>query len=397
MTMRPSIGKKLTLFTCLSAVLALLALAGCSSNEYEAPPPAAVTVAKPTIKDVTIYVEYTGYTQAQETVDIRARVEGFLESMHFAPSDLVKAGQLLFVIDPRTYKAQVDQAKGSLAQSEAKLQLAQATLIRKERAYKDRAVSEVDVIQARAEKAEAEAAIVEAKANLEEAEINLGYTKIVAPIGGRISRNQVDIGNLVGASEKTLLTTIVDDDPMFVYFNIAENDLLQYLKLAAEHDPSMQAEANNAYLALALDKGYPHTGKLDFMDNAVDQNTGTIQIRGVFPNDKHAILSGLFARVRIPLGTQKNALLVPDVAVAADQGGNYLLVVGDKNIVEYRKVKTGPLEGNLRVILEGVKAEDQVIVTGVQRARPGMPVTPQAQGAKPAEGQAGSSPTTSQK
>jgi len=380
------------------AALAALALftAGCSQNEYQPPPPPAVTVATPTVKDVTFYAEYTGYTKAQESVDIRARVEGFLESMHFEPSSQVKAGQLLFIIDPRTYVALRDQAKGDLAQCEAELQLAKATLTRKENAYKDRAVSEVDVIQARAEKAKAEAAIEAAKANLQSAEINLGYTRIHAPIAGRISRNMVDVGNLVGAGEKTLLTNIVDDDPIYVYFNISENDILQYRKYSDQTpDPRDGKDQAKAYLALAMDEGYPHEGYLDYMDNAVDPNTGTIQVRGVFPNDQGDILPGFFARVRIPLGVRKNAVLTPEVAVAADQGGNYLLLVDDKNVVQYRKVTTGPNEGDMRVILDGLKAGERVIVAGVQRSRPGMQVTPQEQTATPAP--AKPAPTAGQK
>lgn len=370
------------------AVILLLAVAGCSENEYQAPPPQAVTVAEPTVKDVTFYADYTGYTQAQESVEVRARVEGFLESMHFEPSSVVQAGQLLFVIDPRQYLAQRDQAKGELAKCQADLELAKSTLIRKQNAYKDRAVSEVDVIQAKAEKAKAEAAIEAAKASLQTAQIDLGYTQIHAPLAGRISRNMVDIGNLVGAGEKTLLTTIVDDDPIYVYFNISENDLLTYLKYASGDKDGSRHEYSaepKAYLALALDEGYPHEGLLDYMDNTVDTSTGTIQIRGVFPNADRAIIPGFFARVRIPLGQRRGSLLIPDVAIGADQGGSYALVVDDKNVAQYRKLKLGPLEGELRVVLEGLSKGDRVIVNGLQRCRPGMVVAPQEQNATPAK------------
>lgn len=368
--------------TCMAATLCaalLLALPGCSGDKgYKPPPPPAVTVSQPTIKDVTVWVEFTGNTQAFESVDIRARVEGFLDSVKFEPSTRVKKGELLFVIEPKPYQAQLDQALADLAIKRAELQLADATLIRKENAYKDRAVSEVDVIQARAEKAKAEASIKAADAAVETARINLSYTSIHSPIPGLVSRNLVDVGNLVGRGEATLLTTVVNDNPIYCYFNVSESDLLEFMKRknARLDDPRTKKERNEVFLGLANEKGFPHAGVLDYVDNKVDPQTGTIQARGRFLNPKGELAAGLFARVRIPIGTMKNALLVPEAALGADQGGRYLYVVNAQNEVEYRKLKLGPLEGEARVVQEGIKAGERVITKGLQRVRPGMKVTP---------------------
>ena len=284
---------------------------------------------------------------------------------------------MLFTIDPKPFEASRDQAAGVLAQRVAELKLADATLVRKERAYKDRAVSEVEVIEAKANKAEAEAAIKSAKADLESAKINLSYTKISSPIEGRVTRNLVDTGNLVGAGEKTLLANVVDDDPIYIYFNVSANDLLFYQKESRKSkDWSKKEDDPTAFMALANDEGYPHKGALDYMDNKIDQATGTIQVRGTFPNADHRILPGLFVRIRLPLVNKKDAVLVPDTAIGTDLGGKYVLVVGDKNIAEYRKIEAGPLYGTERLITDGLKAGETIIINGLQMVRPGAPVTP---------------------
>ena len=359
------------------AALAVFATAACDGKKekYVAPPPPEVTVSRPLKQDVTEYAEFTGTTQAEKSVDIRARVEGFLESINFIPASMVKKGDLLFVIDPKPFKAKLDQALADLATAKAQLQLADATLVRKERAFKQRAVSEVEVIQARAEKAKAQAAIQAAKATVETAQINLSYTSIHAPIGGRISRNLVDVGNLVGSGQATLLTSIVKDDPIYVYFSIAENSLLQFIKKHREYETAPDKMKDPVvYIGLANEKGYPHKGLADYIDNRVDPQTGTIQVRAVFPNADHLLVPGLFARVRIPIDTLKDALLVPEQALGSDQGGRYLLVVNDKNMVEYRKVELGSKEGDMQVIKQGLKPGDMVIVKGLQRVRPGSKV-----------------------
>jgi RND family efflux transporter MFP subunit len=305
-------------------------------------------------------------------------VEGFLQSVNFEPSSRVKKGELLFVIEPKPYQALLDQALGDLATQEAQLKLADATLIRKENAFKDRAVSEVDVIQARAEKTKAEAAIKSAEAAVETARINLSYTSIHSPIRGKVSRNLVDVGNLVGRGEATLLTSVVNDDPMYCYFNISESDLLEFMARKREGKVKEQTreERNRIYLGLSDQKGYPHEGEIDYIDNKVDTQTGTIQVRGRFPNANGDLVDGLFARVRLPIGQVKNALMVPEAALGADQGGRYLLVVDSKDTVEYRKVELGPLEGEKRVVLKGIKADDRVIIKGLQMVRAGIKVSP---------------------
>ncbi len=358
---------------CLAA---LVALAGCQSEKGQAPPPPpTVTVSQPEQKTVTVYADYTGSTEAFESVEIRARVEGFLDSIHFIPSGLVKKGDLLFVIEPKPYQALLDQALAELAIRKAELKLAEATLIRKENAFKDRAVSEVEVIQARAEKTKAEAAIKAAEAAVATARINLGYTRITSPISGRVGRPLVDAGNLIGRGEATLLTTVVNDDPAYAYFNIPERDLLNFLERKRAGDiPGNKRDRGLVLMGLANEKGFPHRGHLDYLDNKVDPKTGTIQVRARFPNPDHVIMAGLFVRIHLPVDLIENALLVPEAALSADQGGRYLLVVNDKDQVEYRRVKLGPQEGEMRVVLKGVKPGERVIVKGLQRVRPGIKV-----------------------
>jgi len=374
--------------------------AGCQEGQkgYQAPPPPKVTVAKPQQRAVTVYSQHTGVTKAFSSVEIRARVSGLLKEVKFAPSAKVKQGQLLFVIDPKPYQANLDKALADLATARANLQLAQATLVRKERAYKQRAVSEVDVIQARAEKAKAAAGIASAQAAVQSARIDLGYTTIHAPHEGWVSRSLVDVGNLVGSGQNTLLTTVVDDDPMYAYFSVPEADVLQYLedqggREADSGTPKGQGEYPRVLMGPGNTDEYPYQGRIDYIDNQVDSSTGTIGVRGVFGNAAGKLVPGVFVRVKVPIKRLEKALLVPDAALGADQGGSYLLVVNQKDEVEHRKVKVGSKEGALRVILEGIKPEDRVVVAGVQRARPGAKVTPVEAGqeekaAKPQGGEA---------
>jgi RND family efflux transporter MFP subunit len=359
-------------------VLLALGVSACDSKkaQYAPPPDPQVTVSLPAQRDVINYAEYTGNTEAVESVEIRARVEGFLQSVNFRPSTMVKKGDLLFVIDPRSFEAQLNQAKADLAVAQANLKLAKATLTRKENAFKDRAVSEVAVIEAQAEKSKAEANVDAAKAAIEVARINLSYTKVVSPISGRVGRSLVDIGNLVGAGEATLLTTVVNDDPIYAYFNVSERDILHYTKMERMNKgPLREEERDSIAMGLSNEKGFPHQGKVDYIDNKVDTRTGTIQVRAVFPNQDHIIYGGLFVRVRVPLRRMKGALLVSNRALGSDQGGHYLFVVNQKGEVEYRKIQIGPLQDDgMRVILEGIKPEDKVIIKGIQRVRPGMKV-----------------------
>lgn len=365
-------------------LLATVVLGGCGQEEQKAPPakPPEVTVAAPVIQNVTNYIYFTGYTEARKSVDLQARIEGYLESFSFEPGELVKKGDLLFVIDPKPFEAEVDQAKANLKTMEAEFQLAKASLQRKESAFKEKAVSELTVLEARAERSKAEAEVKGAEAALISTQLDLSYTKIHAPMDGRISRNYIDAGNLVGGGgDKTLLANIVNYDPIFVYFNVDERSLMLYKK----HNRGQQLNTPDereptVFLALEGDKGYPHKGDGDYLDNTVDLATGTIQARAVFENKDLYIEPGLFAKVRLPYHEEKNALLVPDAALAADQRGRYLLTVNKENVVEYKPVEIGALVDGLRVITKGITSEDRVVVKGIQRARPGSPVTPAEEG-----------------
>jgi RND family efflux transporter MFP subunit len=361
----------------LSLLLATLLLtAGCrDQNQYVAPPPPTVTVALPKQQDITHYAQYSGLTDAVESVEIRARVEGYLKSIHFRDSAMVKKGDLLFVIDPKPYQARLDEAEATLAMREAELCLAEATLKRKESAFEDQAVSEVEVIEARAQRDQAVAAIAAAKAAIETARLELSYTRVHAPLSGRIGRRLVDVGNLVGAGEKTLLATIVSTDPIYVYFNVNERDLLDFQShRTGQQAPTSGNGHTTINLGLSNEEGYPHVGKVDYVNNRVEAETGTIQVRGVVANPDGSLLPGLFARVQAPIRTIKNALLVPEFALGVDLQGHYLLTVNDKDEVEYHAVTIGPKADGWRVIETGLEAGDRVIVKGLQKVRAGIVV-----------------------
>ena len=363
-------------------LLTALVFSGCDNKTKDAaapPAPPKVTVAVPVVQDVTNYVYFTGYTEARKSVELRARVEGYLETFSFTPSALVNKGDLLFEIDPKPLESQVAQAQADLQTKQAELKLAEASLKRKQSAFKEKAVSELTVLEARADFSKSEAEVKGAAAALVDSQLQLAYTRIHAPISGRISRNFVDVGNLVGAGgDKTLLATIVNYDPIFVYFNLDEQSFMLYKKHNRERNPDTPVDRKpKVFLALTGDEGYPHEGHGDYLDNTVNLATGTIQARAIFDNEDLFIEPGLFAKVRLPYAEVKDALLVPDAALAADQRGRYLLTVNKDNIVEYRPVKIGSLVDGLRVITQGITAEDRVVVKGIQRARPGSPVTPE--------------------
>jgi len=371
-------------------------VAACGHNRYAPPPPPEVTVTRPVEQEITIYNEFTGHTVAIEAVDIRARVAGYLESMHFKPGANVKKGDLLFVIEPTLYQARVDQAQADLDGKDAQYRAAEAQLEITQAIFQRSAGSRTDLVQKTQARDLAKAQLAMARANLEAAKLDLSYTQIYAPIDGRIDRNFVDVGNLVGSGQATLLASIVRDDPIYVYFTVSERELLQYReqrrqnRAAAEtapHDAAFLAlptEQNLALLGLATEAGYPHSGRIDYAANRVDPDTGTIEARAVFANPDHVIVAGLFARVRVPF-TRERATLVPDIAAQADQGGSYLLVVDDHDTVQYRRVELGPLiEGDLRVVRSGLSGGEWIVVNGLQRARPGSMVKPKRETATPA-------------
>ncbi len=369
-------------------VLAVL-LAGCEqANTYVAPPPPKVTVAKPLVQEVIDYLEFTGTTVASEQVEVRARVAGVLQSMRFQPGTEVKEDALLFVIDPKEYEADLQAAQAELASAQAKLERAQKEFSRSQRLFKQQAGSDVEVVKWRGEEALARAAIERANADIARAQLNLGYTRVKASISGRVGRNRVDVGNLVGQGEATVLTEVTDFDPMYVYFNLNELDLLRVRAmyraevkkkgLDPAKDPDREANIK-VYLGLADEEGYPHEGVLDFAESGVDPDTGTIQLRAVFNNEEvpYALIPGLFARVRLPIAKRPDMPMVTDRAINADQSGRYLLVVNSENVVEKHNVRLGRLVDGLRVIEEGLRSEDWVVVNGIQRARPGGKVGPE--------------------
>lgn len=375
----------------LTAVAALaFLLAGCGdSNTYLEPPPPQVTVAMPVIQEVTDYLEFTGTTVAFDHAEARARVAGVLESMHFTPGTYVEQGELLFVIDPRQYKAELQAAEAELASAQADVKLAQTELARAKELYKQNAGPESDVVKWQGQLGTTRADILIAEAKIESAELLVEYSQVAAPISGRVGREQVDLGNLVGNGEATLLTDVTRFNPMYVYFNLNERNLLRLLKVYREKiqerggdttSTYLKQEKMPVYMGLADEEDYPHEGILEFAESAVDTGTGTMELRGIFVNDGRppALLPGLFARVRVPVDQRADMLLVTERAVAQDQGGTYLLVVNSENKVERRSVTTGQRIDGMAVIEEGLLKDDQVVVEGVQRARPGRMVTPQS-------------------
>jgi RND family efflux transporter MFP subunit len=374
----------------LTAFLALVVVA-CGSNEYVEPPAPAVTVARPESRGVVDYLEFTGTTEAINSVDIRARIQGFLQEVNFEEGAYVEEGDLLYVIEPDEYKARVNRAEASLEVARTGKVLAEATLARMEEAYESRAISEVDLLEARARAAAAASLVDQARADLERAQLDLSYTRIYAPISGRVGRTLVDPGNLVGAEDKTLLTTLIQYDPIYAYFDMSERNLLEILGMAAEQRTGTRRTGDYSeesktpvQLGRANDEGYPFEGLVDFSDQQVDAQTGTFLVRGVFPNPEPLmLLPGLFVRLRIPLQEHEGALLVTDRAIGSDQSGKFLLVVDEENVVQHRRVETGALVDGLRVIESGIEASDWVVVNGLLRARPGSKVTPQREGETP--------------
>jgi len=352
------------------------ALACGSGNRYAPPPPPEVTVQRPAAREVTIYSEFSGHTVAYASADIRARVQGYLQSYNFTPGSYVKKGDLLFVIEPDLYQAQLDQAKADLAGKEAQYRAAEQQLEITQAIYQRSAGSRADLVTKTQARDLAKAEVDTVRAQVEAAALNLSYTHIYAPFDGLIDRNLVDVGNLVGSGTPTLLATIVRYDPIYAYFTMSERELLEYRQWQHETGDSDKGASDAVYLSLGSEQGFPHIGRVDYTSNRVDPDTGTIELRGVFPNGERLILPGLFARVRLPM-SHGPALLVPEAAVSADQGGNFLLVVNDKNVVEYRRVNLGPVvEAAMRVVRDGVGTSDWVVVNGLQRARPGSEVKP---------------------
>jgi membrane fusion protein, multidrug efflux system len=376
---QPWFGKRRRRPHLAGPALLALTLAGCGEDNAYVPPPApTVTVARPVQRTVTDYIELTGTTQSSNSVDLVARVEGYLQSVNFKDGAFVKKGDLLFVIEPKPYEANVQLAQATVEQQQATLAQATSEYERQQRLIQQNATSQSQVENWQAQQGAAQAAVAEANANLELARINLSYTRIEAPFDGRIGEHLVDPGNLVGAGAPTELATIEQLAPIYVYFNVDEQDVLRIrARLRGAGKTLAGMEPVKLGVALQNEAGYPHEATLDFVASDVDQSTGTLQARGVIPNEDYVFLPGQFVRVRAPIGTIKNALLIADRALGIDQRGHYLLVVNQEDVVEQRPVQIGALVDGMRVITQGLNADDRVVTGGIQRAIFGSKVAPQ--------------------
>ena len=365
------------------AVTLLSGLYGCENpNAFKPPPPPQVTVSHPRVGQVTRSIEFTGNTQALYTVQLRARVEGYLEKVLFKEGDIVEAGQVLFIIQQNTYQSKLKEAQAQWLAAKAQLMHAETEYQRFTGLLKEDAAAQTDVDRWHYERDADQAHVMSAEAQVELAKLNLDYTTVRAPFRGRVSRRYKDPGNVVGAGEETVLADINKIDPIYVYFTISEQDLLRVRR----EDPAVADKATQppnvpVGVGFANEPGYPHRALLDYADIQVDPNTGTLQLRATLPNPNFRILPGLFARIRAERPGLQSSLLLPEEAVGYDQGGPYVLVVDDQNNVSRRGVTLGPQVGREYAIDGGVTATDRVIVNGQARAIPGHKVQPVEAGA----------------
>jgi RND family efflux transporter MFP subunit len=359
---------------------AFAALSGCEQNSFVPPPPPKVDVGLPVQQAVTRYLNATGNTAPIQTVDLVARVQGVLQSINYKDGSFVKRGTTLFTIEPETYKLKLEQAQAAEAGSQASLKQAETDYKRQVDLVARQAVSQATLDTSTSNRDNAQANLQQAQANTKIAAINYGYTDVVAPFDGIVSAHLVSVGELVGAASPTQLATIVQLDPIYVNFNVNEQDVLR-VRAEAKRRGLTSSDLTQLPIEVGLqtETGYPHKGKLDYAAPTVNQSTGTLAVRGVLPNADRVLLPGYYVRVRVPFDQKQNALLVPDVALGSDQAGRYVLVVNGDNVVEQRKVRTGPVEGDLRVIESGLKADDRVVIAGLLRAIPGQKVDPQLQ------------------
>lgn len=374
---RPAPQPRRRALAAMLSLAILVASPGCGDkNVFVPPPPPKVTVSQPVTQPVTDYLEFTGNTQAVNTVQLRARVEGYLEKVFFKDGDRVQKGQLLFLIQQNTYEAKLKQAEAEILSQKAKLFHAKTEYARFTKLVAQKAAAQTDVDNWLYQRDAAQAAVMSAEAQRDLARLNLSYTKVTSPFIGRIGRRLKDPGNLVGAGEATLLAEVDQIDPLYVYFTINERELLEVTQDTKESVGSLIRKDIPLHLALANETDYPHQGYLDFASISLNATTGTLTLRGVFPNPKGMMLPGLFAKLRVPVTHNKSALLVPTVAIGFDQVGPYVLTVDDKNVVQRRGVKPGTEVKDLSVITEGLQGQEWVITNGLLMAIPGKQVTP---------------------
>ena len=360
-------------------LVVVVVVAACGQdNRYAAPPPLKVAVAAPDAQDVTRYFEATGNAAAINTVDLVARVQGFVQAISYTDGDFVKKGTSLFTIEPEPYKLKVESAKASVTSAKAAMKQNEAEFQRQADLVTKQISTQANYDKALAQRDSSQADLQSAQANEQQAEINLGYTDVVAPFDGVVSARQVSIGQLVGANSTTVLSTIVQLDPIYVNFNVSERDVLEVrADLARTGRTVADLLGIPVEIGLQTESGYLHKGKLDYVAPTVDPSTGTLVARATLQNSDRVLLPGYFVRVRIPSRPQPG-LLVPDVALGSDQGGRYVLVANKDNVVEQRRVDPGQLVGELRVIEKGLTKDDRVIVGGVMRAIPGQKVDPES-------------------
>jgi RND family efflux transporter MFP subunit len=358
-------------------VLSFVLLSGCEKNAFVPPPPPAVEVAMPVQRAVTRYLETTGNTAPIKQVDLVARVQGVLQAINYRDGAFVKEGTSLFTIEPETYKLKLDQAQAAEAGAQASLKQADADFKRQSDLVARQAVSQATLDTSTSTRDNAQANLQQAQANTKIAAVNFGYTNVAAPFDGIVTAHLVSVGELVGAASPTQLATIVALDPIYVNFNVNEQDVLRIRAEAAKRGITISdLRQLPIEVGLQTETGFPHKGEIDYIAPMLNQSTGTLPVRGLLPNADRILLPGFFVRVRVPVDKQDNALLVPDVSLGSDQSGRYVLVVNGDNVVEQRKVQTGQLEGDLRVIESGLKPDDKVVTAGLLRAIPGQKVDP---------------------
>ena len=372
----------LSLMACAAAV----ALSACGQeNRFIAPPPPKVSVQLPVQQTVTPYLEATGNTASINNIKLVARVQGYVQEIKYQDGQAVKKGTPLFVIEPQPYKVQLEQAQAAEEGAKATLVNAEAEFTRQQELQAKDVSTQANLDKARANRDTARANVLQAQANTQNAEITLGYTTVSAPFDGVVTARKVSIGELVGGNQPNELATIVQINPIWVWFNLSERDVQRVRATMAERGVTVAELINKVPVEVGLqtETGYPHQGLLDYTSPEVNQSTGTLQVRGAFENAKFGLLPGYFVRVRVPLRPEP-ALLIPAVAVGSDQAGRYLLTVNADNVVEQRRVQLGQVVGEMQVVESGLKPDERVVVSGILDAVPGQKVDPQLQTPKSA-------------
>jgi len=366
--------------TLLLPMLALLAVEGCDKGPPPSSGPPEVTVAKVLSQRIKDWDEFTGRFQAVDTVEVRPRVSGYIDQFLFREGQLVKKDDVLVIIDPRPYQADYDRAKAGLELAKSQLELAKLEAARVQKLKDSGAVSREELDERLSNLHQQEANVASAKAALDNAALQLSFTKVRSPIDGRVSRAEVTRGNLVtgGNNGGTLLTTVVSVDPIYVYFEGDENAYLRYNQLAREGQrPSSRDAKNPVRVGLANEQGFPHEGHMDFVDNQLDVHTGTIRGRAVLDNKEGIFTPGMFARIQLLGSGEYDAIVIEDRAVGTDQNQSFVLVLGQDNKLEYRPIQPGRIiGGGLRIVRKGLKPTDVIVVSGLQRVRPGAQVKP---------------------